>query len=81
MVCFGGIPAKNAQITPGGSSEHRVRPALAELALAVTAAVTGPHHRTAAADALGPQLRPRLDVAGPVPLSHGAAGPGSGAPG
>src|SRR5256714_1908088 len=32
MVCFGGIPAKNAQITPGGSSEHRVRPALAELA-------------------------------------------------
>jgi biotin/methionine sulfoxide reductase len=32
MVCFGGIPAKNAQVTPGGASEHRVRPALAELA-------------------------------------------------
>src|SRR5438105_2006907 len=32
MVCFGGIPAKNAQVSPGGSSEHRVRPALAELA-------------------------------------------------
>jgi biotin/methionine sulfoxide reductase len=32
MVCFGGIPAKNAQVTPGGDSEHRVRPALAELA-------------------------------------------------
>jgi biotin/methionine sulfoxide reductase len=34
VVCFGGIPAKNAQVTPGGSSEHRVRPALAELARA-----------------------------------------------
>lgn len=32
FVCFGGIPAKNAQVTMGGSSEHRVRPALAELA-------------------------------------------------
>lgn len=32
FLCFGGIPAKNAQVTPGGSSEHRVRPALAELA-------------------------------------------------
>ena len=34
IVSFGGIPAKNAQVTPGGSSEHRVRPALAELARA-----------------------------------------------
>jgi biotin/methionine sulfoxide reductase len=32
IVCFGGIPAKNAQIAPGGASEHRVRPALAALA-------------------------------------------------
>lgn len=34
LVAFGGIPAKNAQVTPGGSSEHRVRPGLAGLAAA-----------------------------------------------
>jgi biotin/methionine sulfoxide reductase len=34
MVCFGGMPAKNAQVAPGGASEHRLRPALAELARA-----------------------------------------------
>jgi biotin/methionine sulfoxide reductase len=34
LVSFGGIPAKNAQVTPGGSGEHRVRPALARLAAA-----------------------------------------------
>ena len=34
LVAFGGIPAKNAQITAGGVSEHRVRPGLALLAKA-----------------------------------------------
>lgn len=34
LVAFGGIPAKNAQVTAGGCSEHRVRPALARLASA-----------------------------------------------
>jgi biotin/methionine sulfoxide reductase len=34
LVSFGGIPAKNAQVTPGGSGEHRLRPALARLAAA-----------------------------------------------
>lgn len=34
LVSFGGIPAKNAQVTAGGSGEHRVRPALAALAAA-----------------------------------------------
>lgn len=32
LVSFGGIPAKNAQVTAGGSPEHRVLPALARLA-------------------------------------------------
>jgi biotin/methionine sulfoxide reductase len=34
LVAFGGVPAKNAQVTAGGSSEHRVRPGLASLAAA-----------------------------------------------
>src|SRR5690606_32012639 len=34
LVAFGGIPAKNAQVTAGGSPEHRVRPGLARLAAA-----------------------------------------------
>lgn len=34
LVAFGGVPAKNAQVTPGGSSEHRLRPGLARLAAA-----------------------------------------------
>ena len=34
MVCFGGVPAKNAQISPGGVSEHGVRKGLAALAQA-----------------------------------------------
>ncbi|MGH8856665.1 MAG: molybdopterin guanine dinucleotide-containing S/N-oxide reductase [Polaromonas sp.] len=32
LVSFGGIPAKNAQVTAGGPVEHHVRPALARLA-------------------------------------------------
>ncbi|ROZ78031.1 molybdopterin guanine dinucleotide-containing S/N-oxide reductase [Ramlibacter sp. WS9] len=32
IVAFGGVPAKNAQVTPGGSPEHRVRSGLARLA-------------------------------------------------
>jgi biotin/methionine sulfoxide reductase len=32
LVSFGGIPAKNAQVSPGGPSEHRIRPGLAKLA-------------------------------------------------
>ncbi len=32
LVAFGGIPAKNAQISAGGVAEHRVRPGLAQLA-------------------------------------------------
>lgn len=34
FVAFGGVPAKNAQVTAGGSPEHRVRPGLAKLAAA-----------------------------------------------
>jgi len=34
LVAFGGVPAKNAQVTAGGSSEHRVRSGLASLAAA-----------------------------------------------
>lgn len=34
FVAFGGLPAKNAQVTPGGSPEHRLRPGLARLAAA-----------------------------------------------
>lgn len=34
FVAFGGVPAKNAQVTPGGSPEHRVRGGLAKLAAA-----------------------------------------------
>lgn len=34
ILAFGGVPAKNAQVTPGGSPEHRVRPGLARLAAA-----------------------------------------------
>ena len=34
LVAFGGVPAKNAQVTAGGSPEHRVRPGLASLAAA-----------------------------------------------
>lgn len=34
MVAFGGVPAKNAQVTAGGTPEHRVRPGLAKLAAA-----------------------------------------------
>jgi len=34
LVAFGGIPAKNAQVSGGGVSQHRVRPALARLAAA-----------------------------------------------
>ncbi len=32
LVSFGGIPAKNGQVSPGGSSEHRIRSGLAKLA-------------------------------------------------
>ena len=32
MVCFGGVPAKNAQITGGGATRHHVRPGLAGMA-------------------------------------------------
>jgi biotin/methionine sulfoxide reductase len=32
LVAFGGIPAKNAQVTAGGAAEHRVRSGLAGLA-------------------------------------------------
>lgn len=34
LVSFGGIPAKNAQVTAGGAAEHRLRPGLARLAAA-----------------------------------------------
>lgn len=34
LVAFGGIPAKNAQVSAGGAAEHRVRPGLARLAAA-----------------------------------------------
>lgn len=34
FVSFGGVPAKNAQVTAGGAIEHRVRPGLARLAAA-----------------------------------------------
>lgn len=34
FVAFGGAPAKNAQVTPGGSPEHRLRGGLARLAAA-----------------------------------------------
>lgn len=34
LVAFGGIPAKNAQVTAGGPAEHRARPGLAGLARA-----------------------------------------------
>lgn len=34
LVSFGGIPAKNAQVTAGGAAEHRVRAGLAGLAAA-----------------------------------------------
>jgi biotin/methionine sulfoxide reductase len=32
FVCFGGIPAKNSQVAPGGATEHRVPGALRRLA-------------------------------------------------
>lgn len=32
FVAFGGVPTKNAQISAGGPSEHRVRPALSRMA-------------------------------------------------
>jgi biotin/methionine sulfoxide reductase len=32
LVSFGGIPAKNGQVSPGGSSEHRIRQGLHKLA-------------------------------------------------
>lgn len=34
LVSFGGVPAKNAQVTAGGAAEHRVRGGLAALAAA-----------------------------------------------
>lgn len=34
FVCFGGVPSKNAQISPGGAARHRVRDGLAALARA-----------------------------------------------
>lgn len=34
LVAFGGIPAKNAQVSAGGAAEHRLRPGLAGLARA-----------------------------------------------
>lgn len=34
LVAFGGIPAKNAQVSAGGAAEHRLRPGLARLAAA-----------------------------------------------
>ncbi|MDA7416058.1 molybdopterin-dependent oxidoreductase [Xenophilus arseniciresistens] len=34
LVAFGGIPAKNSQVTAGGAAEHRVRSGLAALAAA-----------------------------------------------
>ncbi|MGO4391976.1 molybdopterin guanine dinucleotide-containing S/N-oxide reductase [Variovorax sp. M-6] len=34
LVSFGGIPAKNAQVSAGGPAEHRLRPGLAGLAAA-----------------------------------------------
>lgn len=34
LVAFGGLPAKNAQASPGGASDHLLRPALAQLAKA-----------------------------------------------
>jgi biotin/methionine sulfoxide reductase len=32
LVSFGGIPAKNGQVSPGGSSEHRIRDGLSRVA-------------------------------------------------
>lgn len=32
MVCFGGLPLRNTQVSPGGASDHRVGPALRRMA-------------------------------------------------
>lgn len=32
LVSFGGVPAKNAQVSPGGAAEHRLRAGLARMA-------------------------------------------------
>lgn len=34
FVAFGGVPAKNAQMTPGGSGDHRTKPGLSAMAKA-----------------------------------------------
>jgi len=34
FVCFGGLPVRNAQVSPGGASDHGVRPALRRMAAA-----------------------------------------------
>ena len=74
FVSFGGLPSRNAQVSPGGASVHGVRPALRRMAAAGrTRFVNISPVRADMADVPGAQwlpVRPGTDVALMLGLAH-----------
>lgn len=73
FVAFGGLPAKNAQTSPGGASDHRLRPALRQLSAAGVRFVNISPIRSDLEDVADGEwwpLRPGSDTALMLGLAH-----------
>lgn len=72
MVCFGGVPARNGQVAPGGNSEHRTREGLGNLSKAGCRFVNLSPMRAdlEAEDTEWIPIRPHSDTAVMLALTH-----------
>jgi len=73
FVAFGGLPAKNTQVNPGGASDHVVRQALSRMALSGTHFVNISPARSDLTDAANTEwlpIRPNSDTALMLALAY-----------